>query len=375
MSWPAWWGRDEGLGTAYVPTADLLEAVRSGRAGRGWRWGGEWRTVEIGRGRVWKAARPWRSRDQWAPAMAEAQRAALSPPSSAPSALNAMLRRRGIVSRCVATLRYWGPTEVPGGWEATRHVGRVAGPLYWYDLNAAYAWAATLPLPAPGRVHRVDRWDVSRAVWRLAVPWPGDPRPYARIAARVWTWEERDAWGVEAPPVPYVGLAWSPGDELQLGEVLAAIAREAPALWALGRRGFWGAWASARGPEVVGLRSGTVRRLPNPYANPLWAALVTARVRLRLAQHWGRGAEAVHVYVDALVTRRPLEEFEAVGPAPGQWRRLGEFRGIEVRAPGVWRALDLTGRPIVRRAGHCGDPFAAHRGGDHGEAAEAAECG
>jgi hypothetical protein len=140
-------------------------------------------------------------------------------------------------------------------------------------------------------------------------------------------------------------------------------------LWDLGRRGFWGAWAAPRGPVEV-TRTGHERPLPNPWANPVWASLVTARVRVRMARHWNRGADAVHVYVDALMTRHRLDEYgEVVGDAPGEWRHLATYDVVEIRAPGVWRGRDRTGRSHVRRVGTPRTHWAPEGhtgGGDHG---------
>jgi len=372
MPWPAWWGERDEAGTCYVPDTVLRQAAEGGQACRGWRWGAEWRTVELRRGRILKLARPWRAEGQWRQAMADAQRADLRPPSSAASAINALLVQQGVRSRCVATLRYWGPAEVPGGWEAIAVRGPVVGPLYWYDLRSAYVWAAGEALPRPGAIRRTDDWTAPRGLWVLRARWEGDPRPWAVIASRVWTWEERDRWGVDAPPVPWTGLTWSPADEVSIRPALDAIATAYPALWALGRRGFWGAWAARCGPEMIGFRSETRRALPNPYANPIWASLVTARVRLRCERHWRARAQAVQVYVDSLLTRQPLEDWgEPIGEQPGQWRALDRFDGAEIRAPGVWRGYRAHGAPVVRSAGTPrrtgGD---GHAGGSHGEAEE-----
>jgi hypothetical protein len=348
----------------------IAEAVRAG-AIRAWRLGSTWRSCEVRRGRVLKPAEPWRSEWTWREALGEVSVAGLTPPSSPASALAALIARR-VPVRCVATLRYWGPRVVPGGWEAARWRGVLVGPIYLYDLRSAYAWAArTLGFPRPSTIQRVRDWTAPRGVW-LVPPWPGDPRPYRDMARGVWTWEERDAWGVDAPPGDWYGLVWAPADECSLAGVLEAIAAEAPTLWDLGRRGFWGSWAAPRGPVEV-TRTGHERALPNPWANPVWASLVTARVRLRMAKHWDRGADAVHVYVDALMTRHRLEEHgEVVGDAPGEWRHLATYDVVEIRAPGVWRGRDRAGRSLdVRRAGtprtHWAPEGIHEGGGDHGE--------
>lgn len=353
MTWPAVWGPAT-VGTGYVPGEMLARAVADG-AGQAWRFLGEWRTVRVRRECLWKLARPWKSERHWAPAMAEARRLGLRPPSSAASAVLAWLRRSGVAQRAPATLRYWDRAEVPGGWEAVRHRGLVIGPIYWYDLRSAYAWAASRPLPQVRAIRRDDDWSASRGLWILRSPWSGDPRPYREMAWRVITWEERDWWSMRRPDVPVIGLTWPDQSECSLADRFAALAAEAPAMWDLGRRGFWGGWASRWGPEQVSLRSGESRKLVNPYANPVWAALVTARVRLRCAEHWDA---CVQVYVDAIWCRRELP----TGEAPGDWRLLGVFRELRIRAPGVWQGVDLTGGSHRR---HIGMP----RGGRHGEAA------
>jgi len=161
--------------------------------------------------------------------------------------------------------------------------------------------------------------------------------------AHVVTSEERDSLGLEQIRGITIlrGVGFS--KELDLQPTFDRLDQTFPP-WIVSRvsRAFWGLWNTSAAPEVVSwkrgalsfLRPGT-RMMKNPWANPIWSAFITSRVKLRINLHRAR---VLHCFVDSVHTTEELP----TGPEPGDWRLVGTFDRFWVRAPGQWGDGEYT---------------------------------
>src|SRR5690606_35540687 len=98
-------------------------------------------------------------------------------------------------------------------------------------------------------------------------------------------------------------------------------------------RTFWGRWGSAHGPRQQTFdRHGqlrTDRTLPPIWRLPVWAALITSRLRLRLWREVNNGGCHL-VMTDSLVTSRELP----VSAELGGWREVAYFSHGGIVYPG-----------------------------------------
>lgn len=219
-----------------------------------------------------------------------------------------------------------------GGWEQAIYTGRFGGPMYHYDLISAYRWASEQGLPDMMSAVNSMRDDESVAVWVIR----DAPRlPYSnRVGTKVITSEERDQFGLRWKPSQVVGgLAFR--KMVSFGSVWREIERRYPYCWKRIARLFWGRWMSDESPDQVSWGGGPgvqkVRPLTPLSYNPVWAAFITSRVKMRLAEHW-HGLK--HVFVDSMLT---LDGNIPVGNHVGDFRLVGTYpRGIWIRGAGQW---------------------------------------
>ena len=86
--------------------------------------------------------------------------------------------------------------------------------------------------------------------------------------------------------------------------------------WKAVGRSFWGRWASGGNVECITYddrdEPRTSRLLNDPTRNPVWAAIITSRIRMRL---WEIAWEMpiARVFVDSVVIKKPIEESDAIG--------------------------------------------------------------
>lgn len=104
-------------------------------------------------------------------------------------------------------------------------------------------------------------------------------------------------------------------------------------------------------PTHILMRRSDRRYRRGDYANPLWAALITAEARIRLyklmEQH---GGEMVYCDTDSIIT---MGELRDVGNAPGQLRYQGFYEQSWILAPKLYR---LQGTHNGERNAHAGIP-------------------
>lgn len=76
--------------------------------------------------------------------------------------------------------------------------------------------------------------------------------------------------------------------------------------------------------------------------NPIWAAFITSRVKLRMAEYW-HGLK--HVFVDSILT---TDSKVPCGDQVGEFRMVNKYpKGIWIKGAGQWG----TGRNFVKHAG------------------------
>lgn len=226
-----------------------------------------------------------------------------------------------------------------GGWQEALSPGIHRGEFRRYDIRSAYMWAGSLGLPDVRTYRCADR--VSKYLpgcyrVRLEYPVPGTPYPFSRAHECLATDEEIELYSL--PVVKVVsGVTWSRSVDPE--KMLAAIRRIS--LWKAAARSYWGRWGQTARVECH-VSSGKSWTLPNPAANIPAAALIIARVKAKL---WTYAADAVHVYVDSLITPRKLPTGEAVGDF--KLEHLYE-RGVVIKAPGWYGE---PGKPLEKMAG------------------------
>lgn len=226
-----------------------------------------------------------------------------------------------------------------GGWQAALKVGVHPGRFYRYDMRSAYLWAGSLGLPDPTtyRRHLRPSPDVA-GVYRVQLerPVPGVPFPFDRAREVLASSEEIEVYGL---PIARVLAGYSWGRTMDPAPLLEAIRRVST--WKQAGRSYWGRWGqTARVQCHAGGRAWT---LPNIAANVPWAHMVVSRVKMRL---WESSSDAVHVFVDSVITPHALP----AGDDLGAWKLERVYpAGVVIRGPGQYG--DAQERRLERMAG------------------------
>ena len=224
-----------------------------------------------------------------------------------------------------------------GGWQEVFWKGTWWGKVWHYDMRKAYRWAGCQGLPKMGTAYRTKDWDAPCAVYVCEL-W-GDTKPYARsYGVHVVTSEERDQLKITPKRVLF-GVGFR--DQVDLTPVFARIDRLFPQCRDRISQSYWGMWNAIKGAEQVTWKSGhCVRELRNPMFNPIWAAFITSRVKLRLIPFL---PIMLHCFVDSMLTK----ELVVTGDRIGDWVLKESFRSVWIRGPGIWGERDRTIK-------HCG---------------------
>lgn len=337
MPWPAWYRRFWPVGTCYLSPRQFQEALKKHNgSGQAWRHNKIWTTYRPNGRVMYKAIRPAfmpRGLEDFFNIMRSCSDAGMQPPTSfADPFLHCF---RCPFPRRSALFPFRGRSF--GGWQEAFWRGSFFGKVYHYDLNKAYRWAACLGLPDLRTARFTDSWDDPQAVY-LAKLWSGS-KPYDKsYGVHVVTSEERDRLNITPERILH-GVSFR--ETVDLSPAFTRIDKEFPYCRNRISRAFWGLWNARNGPERVTWKSGLkVGGLRNPFYNPVWAAIITARVKLRLSELL---PVALHCFVDSVLSKEPL----ATGDAPGDFKLVGEYRGVFIRAPGIWG----TGDRYIK---HCG---------------------
>jgi hypothetical protein len=249
-----------------------------------------------------------------------------------PSSFGDLFHQRNFAPRMRAGHRKLFPT-IPGGWAGTRFDPIYRGHLYQYDIRSAYLWALSLGLPDPATFRRVRRVDGPGLYWAPSPAYPYLPYPWNKPGMYPATIEEIEALPISWREIKY-GVAFTP-DTFDTSPWVADIMgwRE----WKKVGRSYWGRWA-ATGSVLAQTTNyegevNTERELPDPSRNPIWAAIITSRLRLRLWWLVDSGERKVfRVVTDSIVTDTPLDTGENVG----DWKLAKEFpKGGIIHVSGV----------------------------------------
>lgn len=209
------------------------------------------------------------------------------------------------------------PGVVPGGWNAVPLEKRVRGKLWKYDIRSAYLWALSQGLPHPRTFYIVKRVNGPGLYWVPSPVHPMLPHPWDKPGHYPATEDELRRLPIDHREVTY-GVAFTP-DSLDVTPWVTDI-REWSCWRAVGRA-YWGRWI-AGGSAVAETFTpagdlNTSRDLPDVKRNPIWAAIITSRLRLRLWDLWDAGDRRVfRVVTDSVVTNEELP----VGPNIGDWK-------------------------------------------------------
>ena len=215
-----------------------------------------------------------------------------------------------------------------GGWQAAIP-GNHTGEFYRYDMRSAYLWSATIGMPnVKSYARSCQPWRERKGkhgVYRIVLLGADTvaPFPFNRASECLATTEEIDTYGLRIGQV-IDGVTWDsliPGDEI-------VSALQTTSTWKLAARAYWGRWAQSGRVECVA--KGKSWFLPNVTLNIPWAHMIVSRVKLRL---WKAATNAVHVFVDSVITPHVLE----TGPNLGDWRlEKAYWHGVIIRAPGQY---------------------------------------
>jgi hypothetical protein len=158
-----------------------------------------------------------------------------------------------------------------------------------------------------------------------AIPW----NRTSRNAVHMVTSEERNALDLPADTPVIKGFAFT--DTVKLDEIFSKVDTFSKSIASRISHSFWGLWNTQRAPEAVSWKHGEkIRRMKNPWYNPIWSAFITSRVKLRIAVYRGR---AIHCATDSV--HLAGQEIET-GDKPGDWKLVGTYDKFWCRKPNGW---------------------------------------
>ena len=336
MGWPAWYLQHDQPGTCYIEPRHFPDLVREfAGAGQAWKFRRQWTTYRPNRKIAFKNVRNLmpKSAEDFSNIMGSCEKAGLKPPTSFADIFLANYFPPFPRSSTVAPFR--GQTF--GGWQQVFWRGTYFGKVWHYDINKAYRWAACRGLPDLRTAYPTKDWRESSAIYLCG---PGeDARPYCRGPGfRIITSEERDRFGIMCPEI-LAGVGFR--ETIELTGTFKKIDSRFPYCRDRISRVFWGMWNTMQGPEVCTWKNGQrVREMENPMYNPIWAYLITSRVKMRVAELL---PIMLHCFVDSVLTK----ELILTGDQIGDWRLVDTFRTAWIQAPGIWGSREKTIK-------HCG---------------------
>lgn len=233
--------------------------------------------------------------------------------------------------------RRLGGGLIRGGWQQViGPTGYREGPWIAYDVRSAYLAAILEGLPDPWtyRYHaRYGRRPPDRAVWIVDVQPPRVPAPWPiTLGGPQWLTTEEVARYGQREHVR-CGVSWSREiDTRPVGDYVASWGEWARPI----ARTVWGRWLGSAPLRVYSAAHPEGRALaPLVPPNPIWAHLITRRVREWCWQIIRRNPHAVaRVYVDSLLVRPDVSV--QVGQTIGAWRPTAHYpRGVIVTMAGA----------------------------------------
>lgn len=327
MTWPAFFlDNHRADGTCYVPSARIPALLEKYKTGTAWKFHNRFTSYQPSRGLVYKSVdtlAPESEEDFWH-IMESAKAAGCGPPSS----FSDLYRKVAPYAIPLASVSNWIRPAVFGGWQ-TATPGTYTG-VWQYDLVSAYRSAALAGgLPDTRYAHPTERIG-SEWFGLYAVELRQGSLPYALGAQRgIVTREEIEAYRIR-PLRVLKGIRFD--RTVELDDTFRMIDTTFPYCHKRISRAFWGMWNSPSGPEQLGLKSGSSRTLRNPFYNPVWAAYVTSRVKMRLARYQ---EHAVQMFVDSVWLERELDAAE-LGDQVGQFRLVRYWPSLWVKYAGAY---------------------------------------
>lgn len=213
-----------------------------------------------------------------------------------------------------------------GGWQEALTLGTVKQPIYHYDLNQAYRWAASQPLPDVSQASPTHNMRDEWACYLLEIE--ENELPYDRERGlKMVTSEEVARWKLETRPVLF-GVKFH--KTVNLAPTFQEIADKFPHCQKRVCRSFWGRWNTTRTVNQCSWKSGPKQRaLRNFLYNPFWPAFITSRVKMRLAKHT---EHSLHVFVDSMLSLREMP----VSTDVGGWKLVDQYDELTIMGPGQY---------------------------------------
>jgi hypothetical protein len=225
-----------------------------------------------------------------------------------------------------------------GGWQEAIRPGVHWGTFFKYDMRSAYLWAATLGMPDTRTYARSRTVGATDGLYRIRLIEPNRsaPFPFNQALECIATNQEIEMYSLKVAAI-LDGVTWTHTIDAQ--PILDAV--RTISSWKLAGRAYWGRWAQSQKLSCVSeARKWT---LPNIVLNIPWAHVIVARVKMRL---WENSHNALHVYVDSVLTTERLR----TGDSLGDWRLEKTYRrGLIVRGTGQYG--DVEAERLERMAG------------------------
>jgi hypothetical protein len=173
----------------------------------------------------------------------------------------------------------------------------------------------------------------------LAFPEPSAPFPFNHVRTCLATTEEIESYNLKVDRI-LTGVVWK--RTISGDPILETITRVSS--WKEVGRSYWGRWGQVA--KIDCHANGKTWQIPNVALNIPYAHLIVSRVRKRV---WEYARNAVHVYVDSIITKDQIP----TGNNIGDWRLERSYDGVIIRGPGQYGALNAL--TLERMAGYAKD--------------------
>ena len=251
-----------------------------------------------------------------------------------PSSYGDMFHQRNFQPPTRAAHRKMFPGgTVPGGWNAVGLHTRIREPVWKYDVRSAYLWSLAQGLPHPRTFRTVRRVNGPGVYWCPSPCHPLLPHPWNKPGYYPATEDELLALPLDVSAIEY-GVSFEPGtfdvspwcQDIQAWSCYKAVGRS-----------FWGRWISSGNAVAETIKPNgelaTARELPDNRRNPIWGAIITSRLRLRLWRLWDSGdRRSFRVFTDSIVTDQELP----TGDSIGDWKEEAYYpHGAIIQLQGI----------------------------------------
>lgn len=314
----------------YASASALAEQWKANRVARLWRLGARIISLQLDKalgGGIWKSTERL-ALDTPTYQLNALESAGVNHPSSWADTFHQLAPIQPRVKHTFNGLLDWWSG---GPWSEAIKTGTFTGQWYRYDLISAYRWASSLGLPVI-ETYRVTRENkrhgrLKPGIWvaRIKNPTANLPTAFRTTKPVVVTSEDIEAYKIDVEVER--GICWT---ETHPSSYVETTLQKLPYPKEAGRA-YWGRWI-ARDPLIVQTRN-KEWQMNNVFANFIWGWLIVHRVRQRV---WQAASNAVHVYVDEVLTSEELP----TGKAVGDWHLKQSYpNGVFVRRTGWYGAI------------------------------------